>query len=92
MRMERAGALIFLLGVFLVLTGMILALLGTQQASVSVGGCILIGPIPVCFGYGAEPLLLIIASAVALLVMLLVMYVLLAGLTSVSRPTHSPEE
>jgi len=90
-RMERAGMLIFLLGVVLVLTGIILTLLGSPRASVSVGGCILIGPIPVCFGYGAEPLLLIIASAVALLVMLLVMYVLLAGLTSVGRLTHSPE-
>lgn len=78
-RLERALELGFatvLLGVLLVVAG---ALLAAMQAAphLTVGGCVFVGPLPICFGYGEEPLLVVLVSVVIGVVMLAALLVLL---------------
>ena len=70
---------ILVLGVFLVVVGCALVVLGSgMQSGSSVGGIILIGPLPIVFGEGphGELLLLLSVATGVLMVALLLLYAL----------------
>ena len=58
------------LGIFLILTGFVLALVGAvlSASSTAFGGLIMIGPIPIAFG--SSPEITVVAMAIGLLLML----------------------
>ncbi|MEZ0345283.1 MAG: DUF131 domain-containing protein [Infirmifilum sp.] len=80
MRREDIGLSLVLLGFLVIVVGALLAVVEHGETGGSVGGCVLIGPVPICFGYGEVGGFLMLASAAVMLVLMLC-YVILYVLT-----------
>lgn len=79
MKAHRLGVIFLTMGMLLILAGM-LALILQGAENLSIGGCILIGPVPICFGYGQNPLLMLVATISVLLIILVIAYLSLRDL------------
>ncbi|QOJ79424.1 DUF131 domain-containing protein [Infirmifilum lucidum] len=88
MRAEEIGALVVLLGVMLIMAGIVLAILGSATQLVGIGGCVFIGPFPLCFGYGQNPLLVVLASIAMALAMIIATYILFSGSVKSEKNTQ----
>jgi len=75
MKKYKAGLTLSMLGILIMIVGLVLLSL-PENTRASFGGCILIGPIPICVGFGSNPLILILLSLVSLAVILVLGYIL----------------
>lgn len=66
----RVGVILVVAGFILALLAALLPLLAAPHARIGVGGCVVVLFVPVCFGVGNQPLLLLVV-AIALSIFLL---------------------
>ncbi len=78
----KLGFIIAFIGIMVIFIASILLIIPAQQgggeANVSVGGCVIIFFIPICFGYG-EPRIMILAmilSIVLVIILIILPYIL----------------
>lgn len=81
MNLFKVGLAIVLLGFALAFVAALLPTLGTtilnRGISFSGGGCVIIMFIPICFGVGEHPLLLITLSAVLAVLLIVISFLIL---------------
>ncbi|MCS7104275.1 MAG: hypothetical protein NZ954_01760 [Thermofilaceae archaeon] len=77
----KLGFALVLAGFAVILATIPLFLLTSPQSAVNVGGCIVILFVPVCFGYGPQAPLMVLASIIAALVLIVVSFLVWKSLT-----------
>ncbi|MCS7102327.1 MAG: hypothetical protein NZ992_00400 [Candidatus Korarchaeum sp.] len=89
MEVERLAHVLILVGVTIsILTFLMIPMLAilSSSPSVSGGGCVIILFLPICFGFGEQPLLMAIIAMLMSLIIIAVSYLLLRTFRDV--PQH----
>ena len=76
------------IGFLLIVLGVATVLVGSSSSSLTVGGVILIGPLPIVFGTGPGSGLIMVVSLIAAILMVLVVYISIIVSRRARRPAR----